>query len=84
MNAIAPDVISALFNVLISSVQEYNASQAVSSKRRGKVCLGCLLPYIEWLNPLIFTQENRVSVLFALLPEKEFQMETADCIIQVC
>lgn len=76
-------MISALYNVLITSVQQYNTSRSEAFKRRGKVCLGCLLPYLEWLNPVIFTQENRIPVLFALLPEKDFQIEAADCIIQV-
>ncbi|ODN00153.1 Exportin-5 [Orchesella cincta] len=83
LNAIAPDVITTLFKVLVSSVQAFNASHSDALRRRGKVCLGCLLPYIEWLNPNLFAQDNRISILFALLPEKEFQIEAADCIIQL-
>lgn len=83
LNLIAPEVISTLFKVLISSVQEFNTNRSEILKRRGKVCLGCLLPYLEWQNPQVFTQENRIPVLFALLPEKEFQIEAADGIIQV-
>ncbi|CAL8089627.1 unnamed protein product [Orchesella dallaii] len=83
LNTIAPDVITTLFKVLVSSVQEFNTSHSDSLRRRGKVCLGCLLPYLEWLNPNLFTQENRISILFALLPEKQFQIEAADCIIQL-
>lgn len=84
LNAISSEVISSVYNVLVQSVQQYKANQAdVSSKRRAKVCLGCLLPYFEWLNPQVFTQENRIPILFALLPEVEYQIEAADCLIQL-
>jgi hypothetical protein len=84
LTAIAKEVIATFYRVLVESVKQFHTTNLQAYKRRAKICLGCLLPYIEWNNPMTFVTDNRIPILFALLPEPNFQMEAVECILQVC
>lgn len=83
LNAIAPEVINNFFRVLIESVKQYHGTAAEVHQRRAKVCLGCLLPYIEWTNPATFAKDNMIPTLFTLFTDFYFQMNAAECVLQV-
>jgi hypothetical protein len=83
LTAICPDVIKTFFRVLIESVKQFQSTTAQVHQRRAKVCLGCLLPCIEWAPPSSFAKDNMIPTLFALLPDFYFQMNAAECILQV-
>ena len=81
--AIAKDMVPTLVKLLVESLERYAAGQSVVDLGKCKLFLGSILPFIELASLNLFTEDNRLTLLFQLLRHPTFKTDAADCILQV-